>query len=106
MPIFAALVQSLFGAAALFLAQLWAKKVAVAALAVGAFAVALSVLMVVFNALVSPYLASMFQSQYGQFLGLAFPPIAGSCMASIGSCWAACGLYKLKMQSIKMSASA
>lgn len=106
MPLLGALFTSLFGSLALFLAQLWAKKIAVAGLAVAAFAVALSVLMVVFNSLVTPFLTAMFQSQYGQFLGLAFPPIAGSCMASIGSCWAGCLLYKLKMQAIKMSASA
>ena len=106
MPIFATLIASLTGGVASFLALLWGKKIAVAALAVAAFAVALAVLMAIFNALVSPLIAGMFSTQYGQFLGLAFPPIAGSCMASIATCWGACALYKLKMQSIKMSASA
>lgn len=106
MPILAALFGTLFSGLASFLAQIWAKKVVVVGLAVAAFAVALTALMLAFNALLAPLLASMFSSQYGQFLGLAFPPIAGSCMVSIASAWSACALYKLKMQSIKMSASA
>lgn len=106
MPLLAALFTTLFAGAASFLVQLWAKKVVIVGLAVAGFALALVVLMATFNTLVSPFIAAMFSSQYGQFLGLAFPPIAGTCMASIGTCWGACALYKLKVQSIKMSASA
>lgn len=106
MPILAGLLSSLFGGIASFVALLWAKKLAVSTLAIGAFALAVTALMLVFNQLVTPLVAAMFSTQYGQFLGLAFPPIAGSCMTSIATCWGACALYKLKMQSIKMSASA
>lgn len=106
MPLLAALLSSLTGALASFIALLWAKKISVAVLAVAAFAASLAVLMAVFNLLVSPLVAAMFSTQYGQFIGLAFPPIAGTCLTSLGTCWGACALYKLKMQSIKMSASA
>lgn len=106
MPLLAGLIASLAGGIASFLAQVWAKKIVVAGLAVAAFAVALGVLMAVFNGLVSPLIQAMFSTQYGQFLGLAFPPISGTCMTSIATCWGACALYKLKMQSIKMTASA
>ena len=106
MPILAGLLSSLFGGIASFVALLWAKKLAVSTLAVAAFVVTLTALMLVFNQLATPLVAAMFSTQYGQFLGLAFPPIAGTCMASIATCWGACALYKLKMQSIKMSASA
>ncbi|MDM0027768.1 DUF5455 family protein [Variovorax saccharolyticus] len=106
MPLLAGLIASLFGGVASFLAQIWAKKIVVAGLAIAAFAAALAALLAVFNALVSPLVAAMFSTQYGQFIGLAFPPIAGTCMTSIATCWGACALYKLKMQSIKMSASA
>lgn len=106
MPLLAALWSALVGGIASFIAQLWAKKVAVVGLAVAAFATAFAALMVVFNELVVPLCAAMFSTQYGQFMGLAFPPIAGTCLVSLGSCWGACALYKLKMQSIKMSASA
>lgn len=106
MPLLASLFTSLFGALASFIAVLWAKKIAVAGLAVVAFAASLGVLMVAFNSLVAPLVAAMFSTQYGQFLGLAFPPIAGTCLTGLGTCWGACALYKLKVQSIKMSASA
>lgn len=106
MPLLAALLSSLVGGIASFIALLWAKKLAVSGLAIVGFALALTALMLVFNQLVTPLVAAMFSTQYGQFLGLAFPPMAGTCMASIATCWGACALYKLKMQSIKMSASA
>lgn len=106
MPLLGALLASLAGGLATFLAQIWAKKLVVAGLAVAAFAVALVALMAVFNTLVAPLVQAMFSTQYGQFIGLAFPPISGTCMTSIASAWGACALYKLKMQSIKMTASA
>jgi len=106
MPLLGALISSLFGGIASFFALLWAKKISVTVLAVAAFGLALVALMAVFNLLVTPLVAAMFSTQYGQFLGLAFPPMAGTCLASLGTCWGACALYKLKVQSIKMSASA
>lgn len=106
MPLLAGLISGLVGNVLAFLAQMWTKKVAVAGLAIAAFALALTALMVVFNALVAPLVQSMFSTAYGQFIGLAFPPISGTCMTSIATCWGACALYKLKVQSIKMSASA
>ena len=106
MPILAGLITSLFGGLASLIAYFWAKKISVTVLAVAAFALALTALMTVFNFAVSPLLYQLFSTQYGQFLGLAFPPIAGTCMTAIGGTWTACALYKLKIQSIRMSASA
>lgn len=106
MPALGTLLVSLIGGLVEFFAKQWGKKVAVTVVAVAAFAAALVVLMASFNSLVSPLVQSMFSTQYGQFIGLAFPPISGTCMTSIGTAWGACALYKLKMQSIKMTASA
>ena len=106
MPLLAGLISSLFGGIASFLALFWAKKISVSVLGVAAFAAALVALLAVFNALVAPLVAAMFSTQYGSFIGLAFPPIAGTCLASLGACWSACALYKLKMQSIRLTASA
>lgn len=106
MPLLGALFSALMGGFASLVALLWAKKIAVAAVAVLAFAAALAVLMAAFNLLVAPFALAMFSSSLGQFVGLAFPPIAGTCLTSIAACWGACALYKLKIQSIKMSASA
>lgn len=106
MPILAGLIASLFGGIASLIGLFWAKKVSVAVLASAAFAVALVALMATFNLLVTPLLQDMFSTNLGQFIGLAFPPAAGTCLAALGTCWGACALYKLKIQSIKMSASA
>lgn len=106
MPLLGNLLASLFGGIAAFLVEALTKKVVTVAVAVAAFALALGVLMVGFNAVASPLVAALFSTQYGQFLGLAFPPMAGTCIASIAATWGMCALYKLKIQSIKMSASA
>lgn len=106
MPLLAGLISSLFGGIASLVALVWAKKIGVTVVAVAAFAAALVALMATFNLLVAPLVQSMFSTSLGQFIGLAFPPIAGSCLASLATCWGACALYKLKVQAIKMSASA
>lgn len=106
MPLLAKLVALLFGGIGSLIGLFWAKKISVSVIAVAAFATSLAVLMAVFNGLVSPLIQQMFSTSLGQFIGLAFPPIAGTCLASLATCWGACALYKLKIQSIKMSASA
>lgn len=105
MPVLASLIASLFGGIAAFLVEFVTKKIAVAGAAIAAFAVCLGVLMTLFNSLVTPLVQAMFTTQYGQFIGLAFPPMAGTCLASISATWMGCALYKLKMQSIKLTAS-
>lgn len=106
MPLLAGLLTSLFGGFAAQIAAMFVKKAGTAVAAAAAIGVAMGVLVVAFNTLVSPFVSSMFTTTYGQFIGLAFPPIAGSCLAAIGSTWAACGLYKLKVATIKATASA
>lgn len=106
MPLLGALFSSLFTGVASLIAFFWAKKISVTVIAVLAFAAALVALMATFNLLVAPFVQGMFSTSLGQFIGLAFPPLAGSCLAALGTCWGACALYKLKIQSIKMSASA
>jgi hypothetical protein len=105
MPLLAGLLGQLIGGLANWFAQAAAKKLVVAGLAVTGFAVALAVLMVMFNTLAAPLVQAMFSTSFGSFIGLAFPPMAGTCLASIATCWSGCALYKLKMQSIKISAS-
>ena len=106
MPLLASLITQLFGGVAAFFANMASKKVTTMVLATGAIGVVSTALLVIFNTLVSPLVQAMFSTQYGQFLGLAFPPISGTCMATIGTIWTACAAYKLKVASIKMTASA
>lgn len=104
MPLLAGMIQALIGALAAFIAGEVSKRATVALVAGGAISLSMLALVATFNLTVKPLVAAMFSTQYGQFIGLAFPPIAGTCLAAIGATWAACGLYKLKVATIKASA--
>lgn len=106
MPLFAAFFSTVIGAFASFFAAAASKKVTVMVLATAAITLVSAALLAAFNLAVTPLVEAMFSTQYGQFLGLAFPPISGTCMVSIGAMWAACAAYKLKVASIKLTASA
>lgn len=106
MPILGALFVSLASGIATFLVQFLTRKLAIATAAVAALALVTGVLLTGFNTLLSPLVASLFATNYGQVIGLAFPPAAGTCTAVIGLCWAACTLYKWQVQAIKLSAVA
>jgi len=41
-----------------------------------------------FNAFVSPLADSLFSTSYGQLIGLAFPPVAGTVITSLSILWA------------------
>lgn len=105
MPILAGLIANLFGGVLAQIVAMFVKKAGTAVAASAAIAVCMATLVVAFNTVVTPFVSSMFNTQYGQFIGLAFPPIAGTCLAAIGTTWAACGLYKLKVATIKATAS-
>jgi len=106
MSLLAQLIAALVGGIASFIASMLSKKVTTMVLATGAITVVSAALIAAFNLAVTPLVQAMFSTQFGQFIGLAFPPISGTCMTSIGAMWAACALYKLKVVSIKMTASA
>lgn len=82
------------------LVQWFAKRAATKVVAGAALLTALGAAMVTFNSLVSPLMASMFNTQYGQFIGLAFPPISGSCIAAIMGTWLGIQTYKLQARII------
>lgn len=106
MPVLGALFATLFGGIASFLVAMLGKKLAVAAAAVAGLALATGVLIAGFRAIVAPLVAQAFHTQYGQFIGLAFPPAAGNCLAAIALTWSACTLYKWQVKAIQISASA
>ena len=71
MPLLAGLISTLFSALGAFLVKLFVAKLAIRIAAVAAIVAAGTALMTAFNGFVSPLVAAMFSSQYGQFLGLA-----------------------------------
>lgn len=104
MPAFAALIPALFGALATFLAKLFAVRLAIRVAAVATLIGCSAILMTTFNGVVAPLVAAAFSTSYGQVLGLAFPPIAGTCLAGIGLVWSACLLYGLQKRAILTTA--
>lgn len=93
MPILAGLLVTLFSGLASFLASFMSKKVAIGLAAAttlgGLYAGAVTAM----NAIVAPLLGSLFSTAYGQFIGLATPPMAGTCLGIVAGTWAACTLY-------------
>lgn len=106
MALLGALFVSLASGLATFFVQFLTRKLAIAAAAVAAFGAVTVALLAGFNGLVSPLVAQLFSTSYGQVLGLAFPPVAGTCMAAIGLCWSACTLYKWQVKAISLAAVA
>lgn len=105
MPILGALFVSLFGSLAGVMAAVFGRKLAVAAAAVASLAVLYGALMVAFNTIVQPIVAGMFATQWGQALGLAFPPAAGNCLAALGLAWSTCVAFSWQKSALKLAAA-
>jgi len=100
MPLLGQLLVNLFGGLATGLAAWFAKRAASKAIVVAGIVASVTALMLLFNNTVAPLAAQMFSTSYGQFLGLAFPPVAGTCLAAISTCWVGCATYKLRERAI------
>ena len=101
MPILATFIGALLSSLASFFVRFFAIKTATAIAAVTALSGLAVGLVLTFNSIVSPLVQQAFSTQYGQLLGLAFPPVAGTCIAAIAAAWAACGLYKWQVTAVK-----
>jgi hypothetical protein len=106
MPLLGNLLVALVTGLAGFLGQFLARKVAVIAAGVGALGVITIALLAVFNNVVAPLAQQAFSTEYGQFLGLCFPPVAGNCMAAMGTVWAACTLYGWQAKALSIAVQA
>ena len=93
MPILAGLLVSLFSGIATLLGTYISKKVAVGLAAATTLGTLYGGLVVLMNTAVSPLLAALFNTSYGQFIGLAFPPMAGTALGIVATVWAGCTLY-------------
>lgn len=102
MPLLGALLVTLAGGLADFLVKFMSGKLAIATAALAAFGIITVALLVAFNTLVAPLAQQAFSSEVGQFLGLAFPPVAGNCMFTMGAVWSACTLYAWQARCLAM----
>jgi len=104
MPILGGLLVSLFTGLGGLFSAIFGAQIAVKVAAVAAFVGFGVVLLAVFNTMVAPIAAAVFSTAFGQVIGLAFPPIAGTCLAAVASVWSACGLYGIQRRALSMVA--
>lgn len=104
MPLFAGLFTAFFSALGLFLAKMFAAKIAIRALGVVALTALSAGLVTAFNVAISPFVAAVFSTAYGQFLGLLFPPIAGTVVAALVAFWSAVMVYRLQARAVSLTA--
>ncbi|ODU08182.1 MAG: hypothetical protein ABS84_14100 [Rubrivivax sp. SCN 71-131] len=89
MPVFAALFKAtMAGFYSLYLA-IKAKEIALRLLAIATIAATYIAAVTMFTAYVQPLIAVLFATSYGQVIGLAFPPIAGTVLAGLVALWGA-----------------
>ena len=103
MPIFAALfVKTLSGVYALMLAMFgakWAVRVT-AALTIAGLYVGCAI---TFSVMIVPWLLTFAGTSLGMLLGLLFPPVAGTVLASLGTFWACILAKRHTARLIKMT---
>lgn len=102
MPLMAGLLVTLFQAVTTFLAIRMATRTAFLLAAVGILWGLYGTMVTTMNTLVAPLATAIFSTSYGQFVGLLFPPIAGTCVAAITAAWAACTMYAYQKKALDM----
>jgi hypothetical protein len=104
MPLFAQFFGALFSALGGFLLKIFIARVAVRIAAVTLMMTLATGLFATFNVLISPWIAMVFNTQYGQFLGLLFPPISGTVLTALMTFWLAVNTYRLQQRAILATA--
>lgn len=93
MPLFAAMVLALFNRVFSFVVA-WLKfKFGLRIAVIVSLATMYTAGLVAFQNFVSPFLAALFSTAYGQLIGLAFPPIAGTVVTGLVTLWVGSLLY-------------
>lgn len=105
MPLLASLLSGLFSALGVFFVKAIGFRLPVRLAAVAAIAALATALLALFNGAIAPLVAQAFSTQYGQFIGLAFPPVAGTVMASYFACFLALITYRLQAKAVAITAS-
>lgn len=87
MPLLATLLSTLGASIFGLIAAITGAKIATRLLAVAALATLYISCVVYFTTIIGPWIGTIFSGQYGQLLGLLFPPISGSVLASLAGYW-------------------
>lgn len=105
MPFLAQLFTGLFGGLVTWLLGTFTAKVAVRVAAAAAMLFLATGLFTAFNLLISPWIGQLFNTQYGQFLGLIFPPVAGTVITGLMGLFLAVKVYHLQQRAVAITAS-
>ena len=87
MPIFAALFKSVGLWIGGLIISVIGVKAAIRLTAVATLAAIYISCVVYYSAMILPWLAGIFVTAYGALLGLLFPPVAGTVLASLSAYW-------------------
>ena len=88
MPLLATFLGSIASSIFGVLVAMMGAKVAIRLIAIATIGGLYVGSVLVFSNTISPWLASVFTTQYGQLLGLLFPPVSGTVLASLSAYWA------------------
>jgi hypothetical protein len=87
MPLLGSLLLSLLKPIFNLIAAAIGMKAAIRLTAVATLATIYLSCVIYFTTMVGPWLETVFLTAYGQFLGLLFPPVSGSVLASLSAYW-------------------
>lgn len=105
MPFLSQLFMGLFGGAVTWLLGAFTAKVAVRVAGAATMLALATGLFAAFNLVVGPWVGMVFDTQYGQFLGLLFPPIAGTVLTSLMGLFLGVKVYQLQQRVAAMVGS-
>ena len=103
MPLFAALFSAISSSIFGLIVAAFGAKIAVRLTAVASVAALYAACVAVFNGMISPWIEAIFSTQYGQLLGLLFPPVSGTIMASLIAYWTSVLAFKYFSSLTKMA---
>ena len=103
MPLLATFLGSILSSIFGLVAAITGAKVAVRLLAVASVAALYVASVLAFSNIIAPWLAVVFSSQYGQLLGLLFPPVAGTVLAALASYWGTVAAFRYVQSLTKMA---
>lgn len=93
MPVFAAMVLAIFNRLFSFLVTWLGFKFALRVSVLGSLAALYTSGLLAFQSFISPLIAALFSTSYGQVIGLAFPPISGTVVVGLVSLWVGTLIY-------------
>lgn len=103
MPFLGSILGAIGSSLFALIAAITGVKMAARLSAVAALAVIYISCVVYFTQVIGPWIGNVFSSQYGQLLGLLFPPIAGTVLASLIGYWGCVASLKYVSSLTKMA---